>query len=120
MSARSTACGDSTDGADAHSNAPAHAGSSLCSHANTDARAATASTKLQARARRLVPADIDTKALVVHEADLVLVRIVTPLSADLVRHHRSRVVDRHALAPVEDAADEVRCEDVSLRRGVVM
>ena len=52
----------------------------------------------------------DAVALVVHQADLPLAQSsVTPLGTDLVRRHRSRVVDRHALAPVVDAADGQSC-----------
>ena len=47
----------------------------------------------------LLVVHIDTVAVVVHEAELVLAESVTPLGTDLVRRHRSRVVDSHALAP---------------------
>ena len=69
---------------------------------------------------RLLVVHGDALAVAVHAAELVLAAGVAPLGADHVRCHRPRVVDRHALAPEEDAADESRSEDVSLRRGVVM
>ena len=74
---------------------------------------------LEPRLRLLVVLG-DALAVVVHVAERVLAEGVAPLGADHVRCHRPRVVDRHAVAPEEDAADECRCEDVSLRRGIVM
>ena len=67
--------------------------------------------------QRLRIVHIHTVAEVVHDADLVLARSVTPLGTDLVRRHRSRAVDRHALAPVVDAANERGCFDVALVQG---
>ena len=64
--------------------------------------------------QRLRVVHIHTVAVVVHAADLPLARSVTLLSTDLVRRHRSREVDRHALAPVVDAANERGCFDVAL------
>ena len=64
--------------------------------------------------QRLRVVHIHTAALVVHGADLMLAHSVTPLGTDLVRRHRSRVVDRHALAPVVDAANKLGCFNVAL------
>ena len=63
---------------------------------------------------RLLVVHIDTLAIVVHHADQILAISVTPLDADLVRRHRSRVVDSHALAPEIDAANELGCFNVAL------
>ena len=52
-----------------------------------------------------------------HGAELILAGGVTPLGADLVRHHRPLVVDRHALAEVVDATDGLRGPRVALRGG---
>ena len=57
---------------------------------------------------------IHTKAIAVHGADLPLAHSVTSLGTDLVRRHRSQVVDRHALAPDADAANEPGRFDVAL------
>ena len=58
---------------------------------------------------------IHTAAFAVHVADLVLAPSVTPLgTVDLVRRHRSRVVDRHALAPEVDGANERGRFDMAL------
>ena len=62
----------------------------------------------------LLVVHIHTEALDVDAADLVLAHIVTPLGTDLVRHHRSPVVDRHALAPVVDIANKPCRFDVAL------
>ena len=64
--------------------------------------------------QRLRVVHIHTDAIAVHVADLPLAASVTPLGTDLVRRHRPRVVDRHALAPVVDAANERGCVDVAL------
>ena len=53
-------------------------------------------------------------AIVVHHADHILAISVTPLGTDLERRHRSRVIDRHALAPDVDAANEPGRFDVAL------
>ena len=63
---------------------------------------------------RLLVVHIHTVALVVHEADLLLARSITPLGTDLIRRHRSRVVDRHTQAPVVDATNELGCHKVAL------
>ena len=64
--------------------------------------------------QRLRVVYIHTLAIVVHEADLPLAHSVTPHATDLVHRHRSRVVDRHALAPDVDAANELGRFDVAL------
>jgi len=64
--------------------------------------------------QRLRVVHIHTVAIVVHGADLVLAESVNPLSTDLVRRHRSREVDRHALPPEVDVANEHGCIDVAL------
>ena len=56
----------------------------------------------------------NTLAHVVHVADLMLAHSVTRLGSDLVRSHRQREVDRHALAPGVHVADGLSCEDVAL------
>ena len=67
--------------------------------------------------QRLRVVRIHTEAIVVHGAELPLAVSVTPLGSDLVRRHRSRLVDRHTLAPVVDAANEPDCLNVALVRG---
>jgi hypothetical protein len=64
--------------------------------------------------QRLRVVHIHTKALVVHDADLPLAVSLTPLGSDHVRRHRSRLVDRHALAPEVDAANDIGCSNVAL------
>ena len=64
--------------------------------------------------QRLRVVHIDTKAFVVHMTDLILAPGVTRLSTDLVCRHRPCVVDRYALAPVVDGADDRCCSDVAL------
>ena len=64
--------------------------------------------------QRLRVVHIHTEAIAVHVADLPLAHSVTPLGTDLARRHRSRVVDRHALAPEVDAANELGCPNVAL------
>ena len=64
--------------------------------------------------QRLRVVHIHTEAVVVHAADHPLAQSVTPLGSDFIRRHRSRVVDRHALAPVVDAASELGRFDVAL------
>ena len=59
----------------------------------------------------------DTAAVVVHRADLPLAQSITPLRTDLVRRHRSRVVDRDPFAPVVDGADGPSCFEVALSDG---
>ena len=65
--------------------------------------------------QRLLVVHIDTLAIVVHGADLILAHHVTPLATDLVRRHRPRVVDRHALAPEVGGADGQSGFDVALQ-----
>ena len=67
--------------------------------------------------RLLVVRRVDPKPEVVHVAEVILAAGVAPLGADLVRRHRPPVVDRHALAPVVDATDELSSLDVALRGG---
>ena len=64
--------------------------------------------------QRLRVVHIHTDAAAVHVADLPLARNVAPFGTDLVRRHRTRVVDRPALAPVVDAANEPGRFDVAL------
>ena len=61
----------------------------------------------------LLVVHVHTLALAVHGADLPLARNFTPLT-DLVRRHRPRVVDRHALAPEVGGADTQSRFDVAL------
>ena len=63
--------------------------------------------------QRLLVVHIDTDALVVHAPELILAPSVTRLSTDLVRCHRPRDVDCHALTP-EEVANGRRCSDVAL------
>ena len=64
--------------------------------------------------QRLLGVHIDTLSLAVHGAALPLAQSVTPLATDLVRRHRSPVVDRHALAPEVGGADTQSRFDVAL------
>ena len=64
--------------------------------------------------QRLRVVHIHTAALAVHGANLPLAPNFTPLGTDLVRRHRSRVVDRHALAPEVDGANERGRFDMAL------
>ena len=57
--------------------------------------------------QRLRVVHIHTVAFEVHPADLPLAHTITPLGTDLIRRHRSRVVDRHALTPAVNAANEI-------------
>ena len=58
----------------------------------------------------------DAAALAVHEPDLILAQSVTRLATHLVRRHRPRVIDRHALAPVVDASQMRSGLEVALAR----
>ena len=57
---------------------------------------------------------VDTEALVVHAAELMLARSMTRLGTDLVRRHRPRVVDRHAFSGETDIGDGLSCFGVAL------
>jgi hypothetical protein len=63
---------------------------------------------------RLRVVHIDTVAVVVHHAEHILAHRVTPLGSDLERRHHSRVVDRHAEAPVVPPANVPGCLNVAL------
>ena len=68
--------------------------------------------------RLLVVQRVDSVALHrEHVAELILADGIAPLSADLVRRQRPRIVDRRALAPDVDATDEPSSLDVALRGG---
>ena len=67
--------------------------------------------------QRLLVVHLDAEAIVVHVADRVLAISVTPLRTDLVRRHRSRVVDRRTLPPEVDFTNDPGCFNVALSRG---
>ena len=68
---------------------------------------------------RLLVVHGNALALDVHPAEVALALCAPPLGTDRVRRHRLRVVGRHAVAVVEDAAHRGCGEEVALRKGVV-
>ena len=70
--------------------------------------------------QRLRVVHIHTEAIVEHGADLVLAKSVTILGTDLVRRHRTPVVDRRALAPEEDIANDQITQETLNRQNEII
>ena len=68
-----------------------------------------ARSRSSVRPRRWGDEEAEGQSDLVYIADLRLAQSVTSLATNLVRRHRPRVIDRHAVAPEVDGADGQSC-----------